>query len=126
MLTEIDSLLQAKGKRLEKYTKLKNLSPIQIPIDEKFTLKEINLHKIMSIYESAVNNKLYNVHPELVHENPDLGECLMLCNVCYKSFVEENKIHPYSIAAGIDHGNTDRIGLVRPNVLERMSSSMRR
>ena len=61
------------------------------------------------------------MHPELVHKNPDAGgECLMLCPSCYKNFVEKGKVDPNSIAAGIDHGNTDRIGLVCPNVLERM------
>lgn len=120
MLTEISSLLEVKGDRFNKYMQLKNASPIEIPIDDKFTLKKVYLQSVMSIYHSKTNDKLYNVHPELVHTNSSNAECLMLCHSCYEHFFNKGIPSPNSIANGIDHGDTDRIGLSKPNVLERM------
>jgi len=54
-LQEIASLLVVKEGRLAKYKRLKNASPIEIPLDKKYTMKQVELHKIMSIYHSPVD-----------------------------------------------------------------------
>ena len=119
-IEQIVSLLELKDERLEEYNRLVASSPISIPIDGDFNLKSINVQDIMSVYKSPHSGKLFNLHPELVHIHPENGESTMMCKPCYESFVKKKIIPKNSIAGGIDHGDTDRIGLTDLNVIERM------
>ena len=94
-------------------------SPIQIPVDKYFNTKEIQLEKLMGVYESK-DNILYALHPELVFVDDTERECTFLCPDCYKHFVEKGIVNPLSLAAGIDHGDADCIGLKKLNIFERM------
>ena len=102
----IASLVELKGFSLARYRNLKEQSPIEIPIDPSFKLKEIQLEQLMGVYESR-SNVLYALHPEFVFENADGQECTVLCPDCQKHFIDKGTVNPLSLAAGIDHGDTD-------------------
>ena len=73
----------------------------------------------MSIYESK-EKRLYSVHPEFVFSNDHNQDSTFLCQPCHKYFIEKKQVHPLSIAAGIDLGDPNRIGLQKMNIFERM------
>ena len=41
-------------------------------------------------------------------------ETIVLCNECFQAVIRQSKLPTYSLASGIDFGNTDRIFLPRP------------
>ena len=118
-IAQVSSLIRVTGKRLQEYNRLKS-SPVKIPTTEDFQLKEIQLEKVLSIYKSPTTGCLFNIHPELVHIHPEIGESFMMCPECYNNFVKKEVVSPNSIAAGIDLGDTDRLELVPLNILEKM------
>ena len=119
-IAQVSPLIQVTGKRLDEYNRLRSCSPLKIPTTADFKLKEIHLQNVLSIYKSPITGCLFNLHPELVHIHPENGESFMMCPECYDSFVGNNQAHSNSIACGIDHGDTDRIGLQSLNLLEKI------
>ena len=118
LLESIAELLKLNPIQSARYNRLKNMSSIQIPIDENFNTRKIALHKLMSVYESG--NATYAIHPEFVFKNDKEQDCTFLCGECYNHFVTKGEVNPLSLAAGTDFGNASRIGLEKINVFERM------
>ena len=64
----------------------------------------------MSFYLSE-DGTYYNLHPEFVFTNPGNGDVTAtICKSCYGD-VSKGKIPKFSLAAGLDFGNADRIKL---------------
>jgi hypothetical protein len=45
-------------------------------------------------------------------------ETTVLCNECFQAVIRQSKLPTYSLASGIDFGNTDRIFLPRLTLAE--------
>ena len=90
---------------------------VQIPVDEAFTLRSVDVSKAVSWYQRGPDGDYYHLHPELVSER-DNKAFVCLCKTCDSDmFCAPNPKRPrYSIANGIDFGCYHRLGLETPNI----------
>ena len=101
---------------------------LMLPVDEKGTMKQFNVQRLRSFHKSNKTNKLFHLHPEFVHEarvdkSGDEVEHVFLCKSCHSHCFpgkgKKGQAPPRSIAAGVDFGDFNRIGLEAPNLMER-------
>jgi AAA domain len=94
---------------------------ITIPIDDKWTNEQINVQQARSVFTLVVSNKRkhFHVHQELVKFNNHGVPKVYICPSCLTSLKAEKK-PPLSIAAGVDFGFFERLGLTKPDFQEQM------
>ena len=93
---------------------------VNIPVNERGTLRNVDVWAVTSWYYSSRLNKTYYFHPELVEPESNMihggtdREVVILCDYCHG----KDQVPELSIAKGVDFGDYSRIGLERPNVHE--------
>lgn len=99
-------------------------STVQIPVDNDWTLRTINLADARSVYKQASQqDTLYwHLHPELVETHADGSNHVQLCPSCHNC-LQSKQIPPNSIASGVDFGYYERLGLTLPNLHEQLMLS---
>ena len=92
---------------------------LYLPIDNEESMSKFYPYQAQSVYKSKLSNDTYyHLHPELVQLNDNKSEkYTYLCPTC-KGFISKKTPSPLSIANGVDFGNYNRIGLVKPNPME--------
>ena len=85
--------------------------------------REVHVSACRSIYESAMLDSTFFLHPELVHTDEDGNEATFVCQECSKA-IKKSCLPRLSIANGIDFGNNERLGLVELNVVEQTIIAM--
>ena len=113
------SILQYNDEQLWNYELEKQMDPVSIPIDALFTEKKIHPYQVKSVYKSKEDFGTFHLHPELVEIDEDSNESTLLCPICWKA-IEKEEIPELSIAAGIDFGYYQCLGLEAPNLDEQM------
>ena len=88
---------------------------VKIPVDDKFTVKTVDVSKAASWYRRGDEGDYYHLHPELVSVRED-GVFVHLCPTCDADMYQSNVRPRYSIAKGIDFGCYHRLGLETPNI----------
>lgn len=73
---------------------------------------------IVSYFYSPQNQRYYHLHREFVQAESDQQYTTTLCNTCHEALVKEKKLPIFSLAAGIDYGNADRIFLPKLTLAE--------
>lgn len=72
---------------------------------------------IVSYFHSPTNKRYYHLHREYVQEESE-QYTTTLCTTCHEAIVKEKKLPIFSLAAGIDYGNADRIFLPKLTLAE--------
>ena len=129
-LRDLPSVMELNKQQQEDHLKLKKCKPCMLPVNVEGDLEPFYPHKIRSIYESCSLRKMFHLHPEFVHVHVDSEtdkdeEMTVLCHNCSKWLNKRNgdratEAPPNSIAAGIDFGNSKRVGLADPTMTEMM------
>jgi hypothetical protein len=103
-------------------------SIVTIPFDANWNQHTINLTSAISFFESSHDGApvFWHLHPELVGSMPDGTHCATLCPICHESVMRNKTIPRLSIAAGVDFGYFQRLGLVYPNLHEQLILSRTR
>jgi hypothetical protein len=103
-------------------------SIVTIPFDANWNQRTINLTSAIPFFESSHDGApvFWHLHPELVGSMPDGERCATLCPICHESVMRNKTIPRLSIAAGVDFGYFQRLGLVYPNLHEQMILSRTR
>ena len=100
----------------------KQESPLRIPFNANGDWKKVDTSKLRSAYDSVALGRTFHMHPEMVvnkhKEQLDAKEFTFLCQDCLKCKTQGSKPPPNSIAAGVDFGDYERIGLVEPSLSE--------
>nr|CAH0098455.1 unnamed protein product [Daphnia galeata] len=105
---------------------LDQLSRLLISAPEVIELERIpeKFRPVVSYYLSPVSRKYYYLHREFVTRKRQMSsdgediETTVLCNECFQAVIRQSKLPTYSLASGIDFGNTDRIFLPRLTLAE--------
>ena len=98
---------------------------VEVPIDEEWNSKTVQLWKLRSCYEGihaseAGIPEYWHLHPELVDNTSDpTCETVLICPSCLAS-LKKNSIPKNSIASGIDFGYYKRLGLSYPSLMEQV------
>jgi len=100
----------------------KCLEPLVLPYNANGDVKAFDTSKLRSAYDSSALNTTFHLHPELIvkdySEESEIFEFTFLCPECVKSKKKGGKRPQNSIAAGLDLGDFERIGLVNPSMSE--------
>jgi hypothetical protein len=102
------------------------MNPVLVPFWNEETgsgdLRRVEPWRVISMYDS-VEHGLYHLHPELVDIDDSGVESVLLCLYCSDSVKNVGadplkRVPKFSIAAGIDFGYYERVGLTEPNLHE--------
>jgi len=118
----VGTCLEYSAVEKESWKEEQNLEPLCLPINGNGDLKHFETWKLRSCFDSSVLQTTFHLHPELVVEEltgeNQKEEFTFLCPDCSKCKRKGSKAPPNSIAAGLDMGDFERIGLVEPSVSE--------
>lgn len=140
-LSELPKSLHCTPQQLVDYEEMKKNKLTLSDNDEGTEFREVQVHKVMSVYESQKQQLCFHLHPEYVHcikvtENgvEKEKEATAICPNCCAFFEKEEKRftacrvdsrHKFcekpperSIAAGLIFGYIRRLGLPEPTVAE--------
>jgi len=97
---------------------------VEIPINDDWETQMVDTWRVGSVFEhknQESGSTFWHLHPELVDNDEETGNCTtMLCHNCTTA-VKKNKIPDLSIACGLDFGYHRWIkGLVEPNLQEQL------
>jgi hypothetical protein len=73
---------------------------------------------IVSYFRSPDTQRYYHLHREFVRADRDRHYTTTLCNTCHEALVQDKKLPTFSLAAGMDFGNADRIFLPKLTLAE--------
>ena len=98
--------------------------PLMLSLDGTSSLQAVHTYKARSIwFEGGVlsdESVCYNLHPELVDYDSKHGKYYTyFCKTCGNTWEDHQTFNDLSIAAGIDFGDYQRLGLTKPNAFER-------
>ena len=100
----------------------KGLVPLCLPCNAAGDVKPFDTSKLRSVYDSILLQTTFHLHPEMVLKQRDeegtLEEYTFVCSKCAECKGNSSKKPSNSIAAGLDLGDFERIGLVEPSVSE--------
>jgi hypothetical protein len=99
-----------------------------VPVNGAWREQTINLTRAVSYFESQQegNTVFWHLHPEMIDTHKDGSHSAALCPSCHDSIVVLGKIPKLSMAAGVDFGHFDRLGLTHPNLHEQLVLSRTR
>ena len=118
----VGSPLEYSGAEKESWEKEKCLPPLYLPHNANGDLTKFDTWKLRSAFDSNDLNTTFHLHPELVvHQQNSEGvkeQFTFLCTECAKCCQSKAKRPVNSIAAGLDLGDFEHIGLVEPSLSE--------
>jgi chemotaxis protein histidine kinase CheA len=86
-LEDLPEMIQFSEEELHEHEEMKNIEPLEIPIDSIGNTRHVELHKLKSCYESFILGKTFHLHPEFVH----LGE-VEICPVTSQTHAKEHTV----------------------------------
>lgn len=93
-----------------------------LPYNGNGDLKVFDTSKLRSAYDSTVLSTTFHLHPEMIVQNCSkvgvLKEFTSVCPECAKCKSKGSRRPLNSIAAGLDLGDFERLGLVSPTMSE--------
>ncbi|CAB9516444.1 helicase PIF1 [Seminavis robusta] len=131
----VDTPVAFTEEQLKRYERSAKEPPVLLPTDDEGSTKLFYPHRLQSAYTSPSLASTFHLHPEFVTfqtrpskdgDKTEQHETVIFCSSC-TAWLNDHRTRcaatpslppVHSIAAGVDFGDINRIGLAKPDLLE--------